>query len=153
MIEKIFKEQYEAVADHYNCHDFLDDLFQDYRLEAKGSGRYHHSYPGGNIVHCAQMLTILEKVKHMLDIDIWIVKLAIIIHDSFKGIDDGKNHIPKICDYVVEKCPINIDISHLVHLVASHHGRQGWGALEEPNTREAWCLHLLDMMCSQVITE
>ena len=37
------------------------------------------------------------------------------------------------------------EIQALLHMIASHHGRQEWGALVEPRTPEARALHVIDM--------
>jgi len=40
--------------------------------------------------------------------------------------------------------------THLLHIILSHHGRQEWGSPVEPKTKEAWLVHLADMISSRV---
>ena len=42
------------------------------------------------------------------------------------------------------------DDTELLHIILSHHGRQEWGSPKEPQTREAWLVHLCDMISSRV---
>lgn len=41
-------------------------------------------------------------------------------------------------------------LGHLLHIVASHHGRVEWGALMPPVSREAWLVHLADQASAKV---
>jgi 3'-5' exoribonuclease len=50
------------------------------------------------------------------------------------------------CEYFDNEEQLNA----LMHIIASHHGRQEWGALVTPATDEALCVHLADMFSMQI---
>ena len=39
---------------------------------------------------------------------------------------------------------------NLLHAVIAHHGRKEWGSPQEPKTKEAWTVNLIDMLSSRL---
>jgi len=38
----------------------------------------------------------------------------------------------------------------VLHCILSHHGRREWGSSVAPNSREAWLVHIADMMSARM---
>ena len=78
------------------------------------------------------------------------------LSDSFRFSEDGRlvGHIVRAI-VLIETAASQInfpekELRQLVHLVASHHGKQEWGSPVVPKTLEAILLHQLDLLDSRV---
>ncbi|MGD9581049.1 MAG: HD domain-containing protein [Vampirovibrionia bacterium] len=139
---------------------------------APAAKSHHHNYPGGLLQHTfelCQLSSALEKSKLYPDINWQIVYSACILHDLGK-INDYKiendsietNDSIKLTGHLVTT-PIEIYetarklgyeksnlFENLLHAVIAHHGKKEWGSPQEPQTKEAWIVHLVDMLSSRV---
>lgn len=41
------------------------------------------------------------------------------------------------------------EIDHILHIILSHHGQKEWGSPVQPQTKEAWILHLCDSLSAR----
>jgi len=137
--------------------------------------RYHCKWerlPGGNIVHTAMVVRSCQsllKQPEYKDVMKDIVLTAAVWHDfgktySYDIRDDGFFERDR-CDTLIGHigasfrefwsaamlCNVDHDIATLVgHCILASHGRKKWGSPIEPKTREAWVVHLADMLSSKV---
>ncbi|MFX1476844.1 MAG: HD domain-containing protein [Promethearchaeota archaeon] len=140
-------------------------------IECPSSIKYHHSYRYGNLEHTIGMLNIFKQLvtyyngKTILDLD--LLYTGIILHDigkikeyslnnrvPFYNEDSILGHLylgsQIVSEYInnVEDFPKDLE-TRLIHLILSHHGKEEWGAIVEPQFPEAHVLHLLDMIDSR----
>lgn len=144
-----------------------DPLF----LQAPAAKSHHHNYPGGLLKHTFELCQIalaLEKTDLYPNIKWEIVYSACVLHDLGK-INDYRienntietNESIKLTGHLVTT-PMEIyqtakdlgfekiqAFEHLLHAVIAHHGRKEWGSPQEPQTKEAWIVHLIDMLSSR----
>ena len=123
----------------------------------------HHAYIGGLLEHSlsvARLVRLVVKNYPFLDMD--LMTAAALTHDmgkaweispefGFDYTDEGKliGHIhiglrvleEKIAD--IPEFPTTLAM-HLKHIIGSHHGEPEFGALKQPMTLEAVCLHQVD---------
>ena len=144
-----------------------DTEFFDGYVHAPAGKRFHHDYIGGLAEHSISMAWLADKCcEHYPQIDRDLVVCGALLHDVGKVLeltsgfkmdytDEGRliGHITLgdqvINGYVAEipDFPEKTEFK-LRHLVASHHGERQYGASVEPQTREAWLLHLVDRIDS-----
>jgi len=138
---------------------------------------YHHAMEGGFLIHNAEMLAMAKSMsenafyKHL---DFEVIAAAILLHDIgkigayrngmygtqeegqilYKDHIKGIDHLPlsyAMFYSMAEK--LNFADTELArkisHCILSHHGRQEWGSPVEPQSPEAWFVHLVDMMSSR----
>jgi 3'-5' exoribonuclease len=123
----------------------------------------HHAFLGGLLEHSLSLAGLARTVSRyypFLDAD--LLTVGALVHDlgkaweissdlGFDYTDEGRllGHI-QIGIRVLEKKVADIPefppplALHLKHIVGSHHGEPGFGALKPPMTLEAVCLHQLD---------
>jgi 3'-5' exoribonuclease len=141
-------------------------------FQAPAAKGHHHSYPGGLLQHTrevCQMALALKQSNVYPHINWDIVFSACTLHDLGKiydytlekGVIETTNRI-KLTGHLVTT-PLEIYDSarilgyeytpvfeNILHAVVAHHGRKEYGSPQEPATREAWIVHLLDMLSSRV---
>ena len=127
----------------------------------------HQTYPGGLVVHTAEVLEgclMLSECQH-LDVDKDALVTAVILHDyakiyDYQEKDDGTfeyaDHVKKIrhvsrsyAEFMIMARDRNLNpelTDKIGHLILSHHGRKEWGSPIEPETIEAHILHFSDML-------
>jgi len=136
--------------------------------EAPGAVRHHHAYLGGLLQHT---VGVTERALGMagsgLDTDLLVT--GALLHDlgkmdeySWDGVslemtDRGRfmGHIV-LGMIAVNRLAASIPgldgvlLDRLLHILASHHGKQEWGSPVEPCTREALVVHLADLADSRL---
>jgi len=144
----------------------------NYILEAPAARSNHHNYPGGLLKHTwelCQLALAINNTELYNNLDWNIIYGACVLHDLGKvndyKIDNGNievTNLIRLTGHLVttplemydtaKKLGIeNTDsFNYLLHAVIAHHGRKEYGSPQEPATREAWMVHLLDMISSQV---
>jgi len=132
--------------------------------QAPGAVRHHHAYLGGLLHHT---VAVAERALGMatgdhLDTDLLVA--GALLHDlgkvdeySWDGVvlgmtDKGRfvGHI--VLGMITVSCLAaaipgldGVFLDRLLHILASHHGKQEWGSPVEPCTREALLVHLADL--------
>jgi 3'-5' exoribonuclease len=152
----------------------MEALFRDPEIwkrfsSAPAAKSMHHAFLGGLLEHSlslAGLARVVSKYYPYLDAD--ILTAGALTHDlgkaweisselGFDYTDEGRllGHI-QIGIRVLEKKIAEIPdfpsslAMHLKHLVGSHHGDPAFGAMKEPMTLEAVCLHQLDNLDAKV---
>lgn len=141
---------------------------------AVGSSGHHHAYPGGLLVHTAEVLSLAlsmaEKLGKHSVYD--VLTSAAIYHDlckvrEYKLHEDGTieklpyrklvRHIAgSVAEFTYDLYSLTLDRTWppvqeeteiaIMHAMLAHHGRPEWGACVEPQTVEAHILHYADML-------
>ncbi len=137
--------------------------------EHPASKSIHHAYRGGLLEHVVRMAEVaIDLCSHYPDIDRDLVLLGVYFHDLGKIREIGAmpandyttegqlvGHISIGLEMFRECCtaagglPEDLRL-HLEHLIVSHHGRREYGSPIEPSTPEAFMLHLIDNLDSQL---
>lgn len=137
-------------------------------IEAPAAISHHHAYIGGLIEHtcgvadlCLRLATpgtdkdilltgaVLHDVAKIFDYD-WsgcvmtMTDTGQLLGHITQGMMLIKSHAPYCPDISTEK------LNHLLHLIASHHGKLEWGSPVEPCTLEAVLLHNADVLDVQL---
>jgi len=154
-------------------HCFKDSEFVQSYTHSPSAMAHHHNYVGGNLEHSIGVLRLCKNIADMypsLNRDLLIA--GSLLHDvgklqeysfgaSIEKTEDGNfiGHIILGVQWVQTRIgelreagtefPVNLE-RHLLHLIASHHGRLEWGSPIVPNIVEACVLHSADLMDSQV---
>jgi 3'-5' exoribonuclease len=145
-------------------------------INCPASKEKHHAYPGGLVVHTAEVMRTALSMSFSphLTVDNDVLKVAVVWHDYGKvyeynctkvtTVPDGKSEM-----YLIGYTPHRDLVRHLCrsyamfitrfgdkldeerlnkigHCILSHHGRREWGSPVEPQTTEAYILHYADMM-------
>ncbi|MEN3044506.1 MAG: HD domain-containing protein [Candidatus Hydrothermales bacterium] len=158
----------------------FNEKFIESFVESPAAFKYHHAYLGGLAEHTLNVLKLVKAISscyNQLNNDLLIA--GAILHDigkvlsykvdfKLKITDEGKllDHIYlglKKVDEEIEK--LNRELSsnelfptkfpedlrlNLLHLLASHHGSKNQGSLTEPMTREAYILHIADLLDAEI---
>lgn len=136
---------------------------------APAAMNHHHNYIGGLLVHIEEVIYFSSKLIEGIyestkkPVNISLVFLGAVMHDLGKiseyKIDPESGLIEYNKEWAYQwvshtqwaftYCMSN-KWNELAQLVASHHNLKEWGALKEPDSIEAWVLHLADMSSSRL---
>ena len=151
------------------AHLLLEENYLREFANAPAARNMHHAYIGGLLEHTLSMAAVATFLPaHYLVVNRDLLLACTLLHDiaktieydfskSFSFSEDGRlvGHITRAV-ILVEKAAAELgnfpedDLRHLVHLIASHHGTQAWGAPVVPKTLEAILLHQIDLLVSPV---
>ena len=154
---------------------YVLDALKDKLVAYPAAQGHHHARLSGLIQHISSMLELLHRVevtyrpRYERELDTSIVAAAIVFHDLGKVLelsgpvgteytDVGRavGHIAmgvQMLESAQLVSRVSLDeheVTHLNHLILSHHGKKEWGSPVEPCTPEAILLHQLDMMDSRM---
>ena len=158
-------EPWRGLVDHI----LLNDEFLDAFATMPAAKGMHHAYIGGLLEHTLSMAGLANMLAaHYPLVDRDLLLAGTLLHDmgkvyeytitgEFGFSEDGRllGHIVRAM-LMVETAvsatnTLNDDQSRqLLHLIASHHGKQEWGSPVEPKTIEAVLLHQIDMLDSRM---
>lgn len=147
----------------------LSDLEISRRLLIWQAGKtIHHAYQSGLLEHihsCVELSLLLGKHYNA---NINYLVAGSVLHDICKVYEltngplvdyteEGKllGHIIKSLElvdkfaYKIKNFPYNTKL-HLKHILLTHHGEYAFGSPKLPHTREAYLLHLIDLMDSKI---
>ena len=131
----------------------------------EGEKSHHHGYPGGLLIHTGEVA--IQAIRFAVEsrtVNPDVLITAAIFHDYGKIWDydpDGRptSHRNKIrhvarsyAEFMKMINGLNADpetVDAIGHAILAHHGRYEWGSPVEPQTEEAFILHLADMWSSQ----
>jgi len=155
-----------------------EDVGYDRYLSAPAARSIHHAYIGGlaehsiEVAEIALMLAGATAYRGMIDHDSLIA--GSLLHDigkieeyEWEGKPIGiarpgylRSHITRGAEIITRAvhnhCSLKAgtvlrsDYEHLLHVVASHHGRPEWGAQVPPRTLEAILIHIADLASSRM---
>jgi len=131
--------------------------------------KMHHACIGGLLEHIVSMLGIGVDIADHYDLDRDILLTGIFCHDLGKILEIGplpgdaytrrgiqEGHISMGVEIYRDatKSLVSEDArlfhNEVSHLILSHHGTKEHGSPVTPATREAWALHLIDMIDSRM---
>lgn len=175
-VDRMFDEIYMAVVDSIdlNCSTSAAasvalELLGEYEEAYKRSSAakcMHHNLMGGLIYHSYRMVMAAQKLCEVYDgLDKEVLISAAALHDIGK-IRELSTNMTGDAEYTVEgrlfghaligiqmieekarELGLRSDrIMNLEHCLASHHGKQEYGAIVEPATSEAEALHIIDLL-------
>ena len=160
--------------------DLVEGIYEEHKeklLYWSAAKSMHHSMYGGLIYHTFRMVRnglCATKVYKLLDPEVLLAGIA--LHDIGKLTELDTNKLG-IAEYTVEgnlyghlflglnlvddyvrrqtekfgTCPYNkAQLDGVRHIIASHHGKQEWGAITEPHTPEAQVAFLVDYMDAKI---
>lgn len=150
----------------------LSEMFQqEYGpvfAQAYGAQKIHHAFAGGLLQHTHALLRLVLAVAPLYGLDTELLLIGALFHDigkteefrtqpalettlaggllghlvlSLSILLDMKKRIPDFPE------PLSV---RLQHLIVSHHGEKEYGSPEVPKTREAYLLHVLDLLDSRM---
>jgi 3'-5' exoribonuclease len=120
----------------------------------------HHCYEGGLLQHTNEVIGL---ALNLCDYNKYLNKesifLGALLHDVGKikvynkdidtyiyNLEYSKTlHISESLKYYKENFTNTPLLNNVIHIIKSHHGPIEHGSLEEPETHEAWAVHLADM--------
>ena len=176
---KKFLEQLEFEAAHLSIAKVVKPVLSDPRLilwagAAKPS--LHHYGKGRLIEHIYEVAHICRTNATLFagspkEVDYKALFIAAIYHDVGKlwdyepvpdtdykewQVTDHKNaihHVSRSGQFWMEqsaKIGYTENRDHIWHMILSHHGLKDWGSPVQPQTREAWLLHLSDCISARM---
>ena len=154
------------------CRKILKDpTIREKMLTAPGAKTIHHAYRGGLLEHTLAVARLCLSIAEMypgLDRDILLV--AAVLHDLGKAwelqsgvsreyTDQGRliGHIMLAMEilqpFFARAKDLDPDLlTHLKHLLLSHHGEYAYGSPRRPKTCEAFVLHYADNLDAKLST-
>jgi 3'-5' exoribonuclease len=150
----------------------LSEMFQqEYGpvfAQAYGAQKIHHAYAGGLLQHTHALLKLVLAVAPLYGLDSELLLIGALFHDIGKT-EEFKTQpalettlAGGLLGHLVISLSIFLDMKkripdfpeplsvRLQHLIVSHHGEKEFGSPEVPKTREAYLLHVLDLLDSRM---
>lgn len=140
----------------------------DYFFIYPAAQRFHHNYVGGLAYHTLGMLELaLSLCNHYPYLDKDYLVAGVILHDmakvmEFTGIENTEytlegqllGHLLVGSEWIRQKAKeLGYEneeaVILLMHMIASHHGQQSFGAIKRPQTPEALMLWYIDTIDSK----
>jgi 3'-5' exoribonuclease len=151
-MEWLTAEQQKVAARHV----LHDPQWQTAYGSSVGTPHAHHAYPGGLLVHTAEVMNMVLCMDGYKD-PVPLI-FAALYHDWGKVKDyseagERTTHYHNVGHIVASyehwraaSLVLSADLSDRVgHIILSHHGRREWGSPVEPQTEEAYIFHQADM--------
>lgn len=133
-----------------------------------GAQKIHHAYPGGLLQHTFSIIKVVDFLADFYNLDKDILLTGALFHDIGKveeftvypslaltGEGGLAGHIVIGTRIFSELASAIKDFPEstgmkIRHLIVSHHGEKEFGSPEVPKTREAFVMHLIDLMDSKL---
>jgi 3'-5' exoribonuclease len=164
IVNDIKDPDYRLIIDNCFNNDFKE-LFFTYPAAKK----HHHNYTHGLLQHTIEVVDIsLFLANFVKDLNIDLLLCASLLHDigKLKAYDVDENleitrtdwghllgHLSISALFVSKIVPPDIDskkIMILYHMILSHHGKHQWGSPVEYKMKEAYILHMADMLSAEL---
>ncbi len=150
----------------------LSDLFREefgpVFSQAYGAQKIHHAFAGGLLQHTHALLKLVLAVAPHYGLDVEALLIGALFHDIGKT-EEFKTQpalettlAGGLLGHLVISLKIFLDLARRVpdfpeelsvriqHLIVAHHGEKEFGSPEVPKTREAYLLHVLDLLDSRM---
>lgn len=127
----------------------------------KGARGMHHAYVGGLVEHSVNVArTAINIAKNYSGLNLDVIIAGALLHDigkQYELSDTGYTISGNLLGHIslgmleFQKCMGNIPYkAELLHIIVSHHGQLEWGSPVKPNTREAYIVHIADLLDSRM---
>lgn len=166
-IEELF---FDSISkDYHGMIETLRDWSHFWESSGSGDPKHHHYGDNGLAQHTAEVVAILNTLQLLYpEVNYDVLILAAIFHDvgkvaDYTKLDSGewvKNEHARKINHISRSAIVfsgwfeevgNSDMEdEVVHCILSHHGRREWGSPVSPKTKEAWLLHLADMISARM---
>lgn len=173
--KKDFYEMFKDMTPNmkYICEIFMNEFGDDF-MEGYGARGHHHAYKGGLADHTLEVMKGAYNQIMIFTMDRTMISNTLggaFCHDWGKideyyfdlkekeilrsKMGEKEGHFGLGLAYlndIENDLMFFEEIGTLKHILSSHHGpvSNGWGSLVDPQTPEAWIVHLADMMSSRV---
>ncbi len=150
-LAQLFKEEYGPVF-----------------AQAYGAQKIHHAFAGGLLQHTHSLLKLILAIAPHYGLDIQLLLTGALFHDIGKTAEFKTQPALEttleggLLGHLVISLTIFLDMQKRVpgfpeplsvriqHLIVAHHGTKEFGSPEVPKIREAYLLHLLDLLDSRM---
>ncbi len=173
-IEALTLEIKEIVNNSINNNkvgELINLLFKTYEKDFKfhyGAMNIHHAYPGGLLKHTAALIKLAVFIADQYNLNKELLVTGALFHDIGKlfefsvvpslniTIEGGLvGHIVLGNNILLELASKIKDfpkstLLQIQHLILSHHGEKEYGSPEVPKTKEAFALHIIDLLDSKM---
>jgi 3'-5' exoribonuclease len=170
MLERMFLLLADNLTDPHLLQlvGFFKEEYGPPLLQAYGAQKIHHAFAGGLLQHTVSLLDMSLLLASHYDLDKELLLIGALFHDIGKTAEFKTQPALEttleggLLGHVVISLTIFLNLKNRIadfpaalstriqHLIVSHHGEKEYGAPEVPKTREAYLLHLLDLLDSRM---
>jgi 3'-5' exoribonuclease len=147
---------------------FFKEEYGPSLLQAYGAQKIHHAFAGGLLQHTFSLLEMALALAPHYGLDKELLLIGALFHDIGKTAEFKTRPALEttleggLLGHVIISLTIFINFKNRIvdfppdlstriqHMIVSHHGEKEYGAPEVPKTREAYLLHLLDLLDSRM---
>jgi 3'-5' exoribonuclease len=148
--------------------EFFKEEYGPSLLQAYGAQKIHHAFAGGLLQHTFSLLEMALALSPHYGLDKELLLIGALFHDIGKTAEFKTRPALEttleggLLGHVIISLTIFLNFKNRIvdfppalsariqHLIVSHHGEKEYGAPEVPKTREAYLLHLIDLLDSRM---
>lgn len=135
-----------------------------------GGKFHHHNYYAGLLEHSIQTAELALKqarvIEKTISLDKDLIIAGSVLHDigkvncygitesneiELKELNQKQGHIVNGIVMISREFNDYERVDDLVHIIASHHNLREWGSPVEPNSGEAWIVHVAEYLSSRIL--
>jgi 3'-5' exoribonuclease len=170
MLERMFLLLADNLTDPHLLQlvGFFKEEYGPLLQQAYGAQKIHHAFAGGLLQHTVSLLEMALLLASHYSLDKELLLIGALFHDIGKTAEFKTQPALEttleggLLGHVVISLTIFLNLKNRIadfpaalstriqHLIVSHHGEKEYGAPEVPKTREAYLLHLLDLLDSRM---
>ena len=172
--EALLAETFSLLADNLSdphlrrlSESFKEEYGPVFR-QAYGAQKIHHAFAGGLLQHTHSLLKLILAIAPHYALDKELLLIGALFHDIGKTAEFKTQPALEttlaggLLGHLVISLTIFLEMKSKIadfpeslslriqHLIVSHHGEKEFGSPEVPKTKEAYLLHLLDLLDSRL---